>query len=454
MRRSLLSVLMLLFAPIAQAATLCPLPDGPPLSQYTCSAESVNLEKLAQAFGTAKPDVALFGHQPGVAVHLIMERVNVTETDPNGLARIRHEMILTYPKAAIDSIISSSLPAGNCEFTSRLLGTRIETFRDTVGRPAFRIYADIRTHSRKCSHSNPLSPWIRKTVGASVAITMTDQDGRVTMEASEIDPDERLSRLERASLDLVGAIGRVTKVLRWIDASGSMMMTHEIVKAADYSWAEMSIDPFNFSAASTSALAASNPDLSKVKYACRAISAMRYDRQRSSIDLVDGTVKLRISEFSEPAKPGYNQHAIHAWPALRQYVIALDSSRANYDENYVIRRGDSLWRIAESFYGDGRMFHVLSGTNEIAYESSLSAGETLIVPRYIDVLQFAQMVRGGESLWKVSNDYQESRPLFAALLRKAKAPDLVFPSQMLPIPMDLGFIPGTKRPRAIAKCGE
>lgn len=49
---------------------------------------------------------------------------------------------------------------------------------------------------------------------------------------------------------------------------------------------------------------------------------------------------------------------------------------------YEVKLGDTLWDIAQHFYGDGTKWRVISETNHIDNPKNLKVGTTLIIPHY------------------------------------------------------------------------
>jgi nucleoid-associated protein YgaU len=47
---------------------------------------------------------------------------------------------------------------------------------------------------------------------------------------------------------------------------------------------------------------------------------------------------------------------------------------------YKVVAGDSLWRLAERFYGDGSLFTLIAAANHIADPDVIQAGSTLRIP--------------------------------------------------------------------------
>ncbi len=48
--------------------------------------------------------------------------------------------------------------------------------------------------------------------------------------------------------------------------------------------------------------------------------------------------------------------------------------------NYTVQRGDTLWKIASTQYGDGKQWQKISTANPGLSPSSLQAGQTIMLP--------------------------------------------------------------------------
>ena len=51
------------------------------------------------------------------------------------------------------------------------------------------------------------------------------------------------------------------------------------------------------------------------------------------------------------------------------------------DSFYTVIRGDSLFGIAQRFYGDGRLYRLIAEANHIPNPSRIFPGQVLVIPR-------------------------------------------------------------------------
>ncbi|MFJ1754723.1 LysM peptidoglycan-binding domain-containing protein [Kitasatospora sp. NPDC088134] len=49
-------------------------------------------------------------------------------------------------------------------------------------------------------------------------------------------------------------------------------------------------------------------------------------------------------------------------------------------QTYTVQSGDSLWAVAERFYGDGSQYQRIADANGIANPDLINAGQTLVIP--------------------------------------------------------------------------
>ena len=50
------------------------------------------------------------------------------------------------------------------------------------------------------------------------------------------------------------------------------------------------------------------------------------------------------------------------------------------DRIYTVQRGDTLWHIAQKFYGDGKKYRLIIQANNITDPGTLAVGRKLIIP--------------------------------------------------------------------------
>ena len=79
---------------------------------------------------------------------------------------------------------------------------------------------------------------------------------------------------------------------------------------------------------------------------------------------------------------------------------------------YEVRTGDSLWKIAESEYGDGYMWVEIAKENSLNSPGLIEVGQKLKMPEVISEAKATNMiteetnyeVKAGDSLWSIATD--------------------------------------------------
>ncbi len=132
---------------------------------------------------------------------------------------------------------------------------------------------------------------------------------------------------------------------------------------------------------------------------------------------------------------------------------------------YIVNRGDSSWRIAEAFWGDGRMYTLIEKANHLPADAWLEVGQELLIPDpqtfqpaelksgsyqisdpQADLTsspssesgQFAYTVEPNDSLWFIALKYlgEGSRwvEIYQLNQNQIAHPDLIYPGQVFAVP--------------------
>lgn len=130
---------------------------------------------------------------------------------------------------------------------------------------------------------------------------------------------------------------------------------------------------------------------------------------------------------------------------------------------YVVQKGDSLWRVAQAFYGDGAQSSALATANTLSLTAGLEVGQKLYIPAQanlpkveteamptgkgaIDSTQantsavVTYQVKPGDSLWKISQAQLGNPYLWTKLYQSnrkviGRNPNLIFPGTTLVLPV-------------------
>lgn len=100
----------------------------------------------------------------------------------------------------------------------------------------------------------------------------------------------------------------------------------------------------------------------------------------SSQDMADCSAYLNDTQKMEDIDTWALLPALPSYPGTDETdYIHLRFGPAS-DEVYEVQSGDSFWRIAEKFYGDGRYYDLIQGESETMRPASLHPGDRLIIP--------------------------------------------------------------------------
>ncbi len=62
-------------------------------------------------------------------------------------------------------------------------------------------------------------------------------------------------------------------------------------------------------------------------------------------------------------------------------VADKTAKSSSQNEVYVVQAGDSSWKLAEKFFGDGEMYPLIESANSLEHDSYLEIGMELVVPK-------------------------------------------------------------------------
>lgn len=108
---------------------------------------------------------------------------------------------------------------------------------------------------------------------------------------------------------------------------------------------------------------------------------------------------------------------------------------------YTVKRGDSLWKISTRFYGTGYNWVAIASANKLANPDIIHSGTTLTIPK-ADVRPKTYTVVRGDSLWSIAQRYYGSGYQWVKIKdanagKVGKLPNgrpLITPGQVLRIP--------------------
>jgi nucleoid-associated protein YgaU len=70
-------------------------------------------------------------------------------------------------------------------------------------------------------------------------------------------------------------------------------------------------------------------------------------------------------------------------------------------EKYQVKSGDTLWSLAESFYGDGRRYRVIAVANGLVDPDLIVVGQELEIP----YVTFRHQVKAGDTKKKLAQHF-------------------------------------------------
>ena len=115
---------------------------------------------------------------------------------------------------------------------------------------------------------------------------------------------------------------------------------------------------------------------------------------------------------------------------------------------YVVKAGDSFWKIAKEQLGDGMRYQELASYNKLRVDDVIYPGQVLKLPNASSSTPAARtyVVKAGDSFWKIADEqlgdgtrYQE-----LASYNKLDVSDVIYPGQVLKLPNSSSPIPAVR----------
>lgn len=107
------------------------------------------------------------------------------------------------------------------------------------------------------------------------------------------------------------------------------------------------------------------------------------------------------------------------------------------DVTYIVEPGDTLWSIAERFFGDGNRYKEIAELNNLADPNIIHAGQELVIQRVSDdeeeSLPTDYIVQEGDTLWSIAERAYGDGSKYTELAEKNGLgnPELIYPGQRI-----------------------
>lgn len=105
-------------------------------------------------------------------------------------------------------------------------------------------------------------------------------------------------------------------------------------------------------------------------------------------------------------------------PGSTDVELSQKINEVNNSDEYVVKKGDSLWKIAEVKYNDGYKWNQIAKENHLTNPGNIEIGQKLILPKIAikEIISKVDVVKGnnnnlvdneykvvrGDSLWKIA----------------------------------------------------
>lgn len=108
------------------------------------------------------------------------------------------------------------------------------------------------------------------------------------------------------------------------------------------------------------------------------------------------------------------------------------------DVTYIVEPGDTLWSIAERFFGDGNRYKEIAELNNLADPNIIHAGQELVIQRFSgddeeESLPTDYIVQEGDTLWSIAERAYGDGSKYTELAEKNGLgnPELIYPGQRI-----------------------
>lgn len=202
----------------------------------------------------------------------------------------------------------------------------------------------------------------------------------------------------------------------------------------------------------TPSIKKTKPTLENINYKELLLNALNYNKLNFLLGIITVIIIILV---------GYNFFLKNKTPILKiatkKQVQKLDSSPAankkKLERKYKVKEGDTLWKIAEQFYGSGYNAVDIALANNINNPDLIYIDQQLIIPSVKPKLSTGNQiaatktektnpvtkqytVKPGDYLWKIAQEFYGDGFLWVkiAQMNKITNPNIIEPGQIILLP--------------------
>lgn len=103
---------------------------------------------------------------------------------------------------------------------------------------------------------------------------------------------------------------------------------------------------------------------------------------------------------------------------------------------YTVKPGDTLWEIAERFLGDGQKFREIMALNSLSSEV-IYPGQILRIPQNLDNGYVVYRIKRGDTLWEIAQRFLGDGSKYRDIMRyNGLISETIYPGQIIRVPVE------------------